>query len=402
MGDEVVDAFWGLSAPYQSNAFTGISSTGFGTGGAFNQPLNNTPYTRMTLNDFWVKHNPSGTKLTVGAFGSSDMDGSVYTAVPNPNPTGPPLSNYGFQVKGKYDFDKGEKPLALTWEVMGTKLPDGNISLVGGDSYWTHAEGGDIAVLFNHEKGKVKFNFLHAGQDASGGSSLNAGLIQFPNLVQQWVNPPGYYFNQLNGMQTTGIGTTGDTRPVAMGGTSDGITGLPGTLNVGGIGPQSQTTYGLSGDYVWDNEYKPHLYGEYSHTNYSPSKNSGYSVGGDLFRVGAGAKFFHEKLDVDVHYLSVDPTYDPFVMQYPTVGGITQPNWRIPDLNHFWNTYALHDTATYPQNREGFRAKLNWKFNEHGTLAFHYGNLTQVKSSLQDVRYSPNVLGTGIPNTPVL
>lgn len=397
-GDQIVDAFWGISAPYQSNAFTGTTSTGFGAGGAFNQPLNNTPYTRMTLDNFWVKHKPSGTKLTVGSFGSTDFDGSIYTMMPNPNPTGPAaLNSFGFQVVGKYDFEEGEKPLALTWEVMGTKLPDGNVSLVAGDSYYSHAEGGNIGLLFNSEKGKVKFNFLHSGQDANGGSALNTGLIQFPNLISQWVNPNGYFVGQINNaQQTSGLGTTGDIRPVP---TTAGADGFGGGLL--GIGPQSQTMYGISADYVWrDNEFKPHLYGEYSHSEYSPNKNSGYNVDGDLFRIGAGAKFFDEKLDVDVHYLSVDPTYDPFVLQYPTVGGLTQPNWRIPDLNQFWNMYSLHDTATYPHNREGFRVKLNWKFNENGMLAFHYGNMQQVRTSLQDVRFSTGSLATGIPTIP--
>ena len=405
MGDQVVDAFWGLSAPYQSNAFTGTTSTGIGTGAAFNQPLNNTPYTRMTLDNFWVKHKSSGTKLTVGSFGSTNYDGSVYSLMPNPNPTGPAMLNsYGFQVTGKQEFGECEKPLALAWEVMGTRLPDGNVSLVLGDSYFSHAEGGNLALLFNSEKGKVQFNFLRAGQDASGGAPLNVGAIQFPNLISQWVNPNGYFAGQINNPNlTTGIGTTGDIRPVPTFTAADGFTGTPGVPNVGGIGPQGETIHGLSADYLWsDNEYIPHLYGEYSHSDYKPSKNSGYSTGGDLFRIGAGASFFDKKLDVDLHYLHVDPTYDPFVLQYPTVGGLTQPNWRIPDLNQFWNLYSLHDTATFPHNRKGIRAKIDWKFNERGLLAFHYGNLDQVETSLQDVRFSANSLGAGIPNSGVL
>ena len=103
-----------------------------------------------------------------------------------------------------------------------------------------------------------------------------------------------------------------------------------------------------------------------------------------------------------MQYLSVDPTYDPFVLQYPTVAGLTQPYWRIPDLNQFWNLYSLHDTGKYPHNRQGIRADVAWKFNPNGKLAFSYGNLDQVRSSLQDVRYSANALGAGVPNTPVL
>lgn len=402
-GDAVVDSFWGLSAPYQSNVFTGTSSTGVGVGAAGVQPVNNLPTTRMTLDNFWVKHKPSGTKLTVGSFGSTDYDSMVYSPEPNPVVGGPPLNSFGFQVKGKFGLEEGEKPLALSWEVLGTRLADGNIDLTGGLSYFSHAEGINLGLHFDEERGEARFNFMHAANDASGGAPLATGLIQFPNLVQNWVNPNGFYVNQLgDGMQVAGIGGTGDKRPVAMATGFDGITGVPGTLNVGGIGPQSQSTYGVSLKYNWEGEYKPYLFGEYSHSDYRPQKNSGYSVDGDLFRVGAGATFFDESVNLDIQYLSVDPTYDPFVLQYPTVGGITTPFWRIPDLNHFWNTYSLHDTAKYPHNRQGIRADLKWKFTEHGTLAVSYGNLDQVQSSLQDVRFSAGSLGGGTPNTPVL
>ena len=76
--------------------------------------------------------------------------------------------------------------------------------------------------------------------------------------------------------------------------------------------------------------------------------------------------------------------------------------WRIPDLNQFWNLYSLHDTAALPQNRQGLRASLGWKFNPTGKLTFSYGNLQQVRSSMQDVRFSANSLAPGTPNTNVL
>ena len=404
-GNQVIDAFWGVSAPFQTNVFTSQSSTGFGPAAAGLQPLNNAPFTRMVLDNFWVHHKPSDTRLILGSFGKTHYDSLVYNMQPNPTVGGPAhLNSYGIQVTGKHMFGEDNKSPWLSYELMGTRLADGNLDLVtgGSTSYFSHAEGGNLAVHFDEDRGVGRVNWLHAANDASAGAPLAVGLIQLPNLVSNWVNPRGFYNNQLLATQLGGIGTTSDKRPVPMAAGNDGITGVPGTLNVGGIGPQDQTSYGVSLNYKFDHEYKPRVFGEYAHSDYKPQKNSGYSVGGNAFRLGAGASFFDDQVDLDLHYLRVDPTYDPFILQIPTIGGISTPMWRIPDLNQFWNLYSLHDTASMPHNRQGLRATLNWKFNPNGNVSFNYGNLTQVRSSMQDVRFSANSLAPGTPNTPVL
>lgn len=404
-GNQVVDAFWGISAPYQNNVFTSTTSTGYGPAAAGLQPLNNAPFTRMVLDNFWVKHKPSGTKLIVGSFNHTDFDSMVYNMQPNPTVGGPThLNSFGLQLTGQHLFGDDEQAPRLTYELMGTKLADGNVDLVtgGSNSYWSHAEGANVALHFEEGRGVGRLNWLHAANDASAGAAGTVGLIQLPNLVSNWVNPAGYYNTQLANTNLGGIGSTSDQRPVPMGASNDGSTGVPGTFNVGGIGPQDQTSYGLSLNYKWDTDYKPRVFGEYGHSNYRPQKNSPYSVGGNAFRAGVGASFLDDQLDVDLHYLRVDPTYDPFILQFPTIGGISTPMWRIPDLNQFWNLYSLHDTATLPHNRQGLRASLNWKFNPNGKLAFSYGNLQQVRSSMQDVRFSTNSLAPGTPNSNVL
>ncbi|MFN8613643.1 MAG: S-layer homology domain-containing protein [Vulcanimicrobiota bacterium] len=404
-GNQIIDAFWGISAPYQNNVFSSTTTSGFGPANAGLQPLNNAPFSRMVLDNAWFRHKPSGTKVILGSFGNTNYDPIVYSMMPNPTVGGPAhLNSFGFQVTGQHLFGEDDKSPKLTYEVMGTKLADGNVDLVTGSSlgYWSHAEGANIALHFDEGRGVGRLNWLHAANDASAGAAGQVGLTQLPNLVSSWVNPAGFYTNQLALTQRGGIGSTSDQRPVPMGGATDGITGVPGTLNVGGIGPQDQTSYGLSLHYNWDSEYKPRVFGEFGHSDYKPSKNSSYGVGGNAFRIGAGASFFDDQLDVDLHYLRVDPTYDPFVLQIPTIGGISTPMWRIPDLNQFWNLYSLHDTASLPHNRQGLRANLAWKFNPNGKLSFSYGNLQQVRSSMQDVRFSAGSLAPGTPNTSVL
>lgn len=407
-GNNLMDAFYGISAPNLTNPFTATSSTGVGPGLAGVQSLNNQPFTRMVLDNIWVKHKPSETKLVLGSFGNVQYDNMIYSLQPNPAVGGPAnLNSFGFQVQGKTKFGTEKGGPWLSWEAMGTKLADGNTDLYTGTgaSYWSHAEGFNAALHFDNDRGKFQVNFLHAGNDASGGAGLNVGLIQLPNLVYNWVNPPGYYWNQQGGGGTgmTGLGTTADPRPIPMVGASDGSTGVFGTPTSGGLGPQDQTSYGASVHYNFDNdEFKPRFSAEYGHSDYKPNKNSAYSVGGNAFRIGAGANFFDDKVSVDLHYLRVDPTYDPFVLQIPSVGGIYGTYWRIPDLNQFYNLYNLHDTASLPHNRQGIKADLSWKFNPDGKISFSYGNLSQVRSSLQDVRFSPGSISAAIPNAPVL
>lgn len=415
-GDQLVDAYYGVQQPYLSNPFTATSVNG----GSGAQGLNNQPYTRMNLDRFWVRHNPSGTKLIVGAYSEQDFNDSVFGGLLNPNEFGPErLDNFGFLVDGSTKLGDGGD-LNLKWQVMGTVLPDGATGPVTpgaagfGTGYFSHSEGIKLGLEFHEENGHVNFNFLHTGQDASNGSVLATGLIQNPNLSRQinWVNPPGFYINQLNANQRTGLGTPGDQRPVPMNATfnNDGSLAasvnaglLPqGVPNVGGIGPQDQTTYGVGFDYTFNQSWSPKVFGEYAHSEYRPNKNSSYTADGDAWKLGAGVLLMDGNIDLEGHYLSVDPTFSPFIIQVPVVSGVSTPLWHTPDFHYFQNLYSLHDTKALPHNREGFRVKGTWKFLPTGRVTVEYGNLDQKVSSLQQVRFSTGSLGGATPNTPVL
>lgn len=400
VGNNLVDLYYGLSAPYLSSAFTGQS------GGGAAQPLNHTPFTRMTLDNFWVYHQPSNTRLRLGSFSDVHFDELVYQKVLNPGAFGPKfLNSYGFQAFGDVPLTEDESQ-TLSWELMGTLLPDRNVG-PGGAAYQNRALGGNLAYNFDRRKGRVRFNYLRAGNDASNGNPRFTGLIPVAALgPTPWVNPPGFYLNQLAGPNsaTAGVASTGDKRPVVMPvAGNDGITGVPGTNNFGAIGPQELDTYGLSFRYLWDLDWAPRLGAEYAHSDYRPNQNAGYSVSGDAFRVTAGATPL-ENLEVDFEYLAVDPTYDPFVFQIPPAGGILFNGLRYGEsfLSQRGNLYSLHDTEIYPHNREGFRGRLKWDYSDYGAVLLKFGFLDQRKASLQDIRYSAGALGAGVPNTPVL
>jgi len=405
-GNSLVDAYYGLSAPYLSNLFTANSTIAGGLAGT--QPQNNQPFTRMTLDHFWVHHKPSNVRARIGTINDLKFDGLVYSKQYNPNAFTPFLPSFGFQVTGKQDLTDSEN---LDWELLGTRLPDRNAGL-NGNGYENYAWGGDIAYNFNKEKGQVKLNFLRAANDQSAGGPLQVGLISnFNNSYIPWVNPNTYFQNQIDTASVrTGSGTTGDIRPVPVPvpGFNDGITGIPGTPNYGNIGPQEVNIYSFSGRYIWsDNEFKPYIRGEWGHSEYKANKNSPVNADGNAWRIQTGAVFFDEDLAVDAEYLHVDPTYDPFVLQMPRLGGIQFNAYRFGEnfFNQRGDLYNLHDTADMPHNRKGFRGKLKWDFADEGTAGIRFGFLEQVDPSLQQVRFSTGSVENALfanPNTPVL
>lgn len=402
-GNNLTDLYYGVSAPYFSNAFTSNGTVSGGIAGS--QPANHTPLTRMALDHFWVHYKPANIRVRVGAISDLKFDELVYQKQFNPAAFSPALlDSYGLQITGQEDIAEGQN---LSWEVLGTLLPDRN-SGVGGNGYFNQAWGANLAYNFQKDHGQVKANFLRATNEASGGAARQVGLITAANnSATPWVNPNGYFFGQLGGpnQQTAGIGSTGDVRPVPMTSlNNDGITGVPGQANFGNVGPQAQDMYGLSARYNWGGTFSPYLKGEYAHSKYQPNHNSGYSVGGDAFRLSSGAVFFDDALSVDAEYLSVDPTYDPFLLQIPPTGGILFNGYRFGEnfFNQRGDLYNLHDTTLFPHNREGFRAKLKWDFAPQGSLGVKFGFLNQKEPSLQDVRFSPGSVAAGIPNTPVL
>ncbi len=413
-GDAVVDAFWGVSAPYLSNPFTGDINGG-GIAGV--QGLNNQPYTRMTLDNFWVLHNPSGTKLTLGAYNSDNIDDILFAGQYNPNAFGPEyLDRFGFNVNGSFDIEDAG---VMRWEVMGSRMGDGmpaglfGVAIIPGNlGYVTDVLGVDFG--FEFKGGQVKANFMRAANEASGGNALAVGGILAMNVNYgnsfgvtplQWVNPSGYFaaqssaFNQANG----GIGTTVDNRPIpGWNPGADNTIGLP--VIGGSFGPQSMTGYGLSADYKWDigdGDTQIYAAGEYAHTEYKSNKNSDYSADGDAGRIEVGANLLEGDLDLSLAYLTVDPTYDPFINMYPaSIGNFTGAGvWRLPDLNYFSNMWAMHDTDVYPHNREGITFNGQWRFMERRGLVWAKAEfLNQKETSLYDVRVNP----AGAPNFPVV
>lgn len=388
-GNSMVDSLWGVSAPYLCNQFGGSSSV---------NSLNNAPYTRMVLDNFWVIHNPSGIKLTLGAYSEDNMDNILFAGQKNLSAFGPDyLDRFGFNLSGSHAFEAG----VLRWEVLGSR-----ISTFMGNSYYNEVEfdgnkydtdiiGGDIAFEFGG--GQVKVNFMRAANEAANGSDLATGLIKGANMASgtgvnqismanlQWVNPSGYYANTL----ADGIADGFDKRPIS--GDVPGATTLDAVA--GAFGPQSMFGYGISANYKWDiGESGNEIYaaGEYARTEYKANKNSDYTSDGNAFRVEVGANLLEGDLDLSLAYVSVDPNYDPFVNMNPYYLNGTADRYSVFNVfntNYYDNMWSLHDTEVYPHNREGIRFNGQWRFDDrHGLVWAKAAFLNQKDSSLYDVR----------------
>jgi hypothetical protein len=409
-GNSIIDAYQGVSAPWQSNPWTASLNGSPGS-------LGNVPWTKMTLDNFWVVHNPSHTKLVVGNYTEMNIDPLIFAGEYNPNANGPRfLGGYGFDVQGKVDVSNAG---VFRWEALGSQIADGSL-------YTTFLVGADVE--FEFEGGSVKGNFARVNQDGDGvadvrgvaGTGLGGGLAAFPTgggavplgsnvasgasggyTALQWVNPAGYYFAQesqfqQNGRGGTGVAGTTDNRPIPGQGSAPGgvLSDLGGS---GALGPQGELLYGASANYKWDisgGDAQIYLAGNYGHSDYKPNANSGYQTGGNAYRFEVGANLLDGDLDLSAQYVRVDPNYDPFVLTYPFGVGVN----RLPDMNYYQGMYSLHDTSVYPQNREGVRLSAQWRFDERrGLLWAKGGFLNQTDTSLYDVR----VLGSSIGgNTP--
>jgi S-layer family protein len=395
-GDQIVDAYWGVSAPYLQNIFTANAGSG--------QSLDNQPYTRMTLNRFWVYHKPSNTKLTVGYIDHTDMDSLVYAGQGNLGVFGPRrFPGYGFDVTGESGVGEGK----LGWEVMGTRFGDG--VRFEDTNYQNYVLNGNLRYKF--ENGGVGAFFSRMAEEApTGGQPLVVGLDSGINVpygasrgwsVRQWVNPPGWFALQRSAQeqaQTASLPNTADTRPISGWNPSqDNAIGYgPGA---GNFGPESQSIWGLNGHYdlAFNDREKLKFEAHFARSDFRPNRNSSYSAEGQALTMSADGTFLNDNLNLGLSYLRIDPRYAPSAWFGNGLGG--RP---IKPFN-FTGVFHLHDSGKYPQNRQGFRLTGSWKFDEKNGEVWGKANfLQQTKTSLYDVRVLNGALGASIPTQDVI
>lgn len=280
-GNQDVNDYWGVYAPYLQNPFTA------NPGASPTELNNNAPFSRMTLDHVWIEHKPSQTRIVLGYFDTMEIDRFIFNGQPNLFSTGPrTIPGYGFNVSGLVPLGDRE---SLKWEALGTRFAD--LNSYAGDNYQHYVIGGDVAYRF--DRGQVKLDFARYSDEVDSGGPNVVGLNKSDNFAfgsssgwtpAQWVNPPGYYVNQRSDFANANTGAvngtyipnTVDTRPIpGWNATADNAVGIK--TGGGNFGPQAQTMYGASAKYaipLGEPKEQVRFLGEYGHSDFKPSSNS--------------------------------------------------------------------------------------------------------------------------------
>lgn len=396
-GDQFVDAYWGVSAPYTSNIFTANVPSG--------QSLSNTPYTRMTLKNFWMHHKPSDTRVVIGQIDKTDMEPLVYAGQGNLGVFGPVRwPGFGFDVSGESATGSQGK---LHWEVLGTRL--GNGVRFHDDNYQSYALNGNLG--FDRGRFGAQVDFSRVIEEAGPtGQPLAVGFHNGMNMgygastgwsIRQWVNPPGYFAGQLNPSvvaQLVSIPNSADTRPiVGWNAVSDNAIGFG--AGAGNYGPSSQDTYGLGGHYDFPLRGRNTLRasGKFARSDFRPNRNSAYSSSGNALAFDLDAALLEGALDLSLGYIRIDPNYSPAAWFGNALGGRPVKSFNFTGVGHLYNN------GKYPHNREGFRFKGSWKFDhDNGKIWTEASRLRQTETSLYDVRVIGGALGPSLPTNDVI
>ena len=382
-GDSVIDAYWGVSAPYLSNPFTANAS----------HP--NTPYTNMTLNQFWLEHKPSHTKVVLGNVDHTEMDSMVYAGQGNLGVYGPRRwPGYGFDVSGEAGDFK--------WEVLGTRF--GNGVRFQGTNYDNYVLSGNLR--YHYKNGEIGVFGSRMSEEAPNGTNLVVGIDNGLNVrygastgwnVRQWVNPPGYYVGQVPPIGNV-FPNTDDKRPVSgWNPTQDNAVGFG--AGAGDFGPQSQDIFGVNIDHMFkfDDKNSLKVDARWAGSDYRPNRNSGYNAKGMAMDLDLDARLLDGNLNLRGDLLRVDPDYAPAAWFGNVLGG------RPVKPFNFTGVFHLYDSGKYPHNRTGVRLRGNWKFDEGAGKVWAKGSiLQQTQTSLYDVRVTGGALGAAIPTNDVI
>lgn len=394
-GDSEVDAVWGVNPPYLANSFTGRAFVGPGLPvDGQSQGLGHFPFTQAGIDKVEVSYAPAQTTLTLGAFTPRLISTQVYMGQVNPQPGEPRvLESFGAHVTG----DTGP----FSWEAFGTRLPDGNPGVTA--QYQSEALG--ASVRYEQDGWVAGLHFLRAANQKPADSGLTGGQVftfvqgRPGEFYTDWVNPPGFYVNQLGNPQSpqvAGAGSVTDVRPI------NGLRGSDALTSRATFGPQGISMGGVN--LSWEDE-NWSVFGDYDYSFYRPSRGAAYGVSGNLFRLGVNYRFDEGRWDLGLDYRHTDPTYDPFILTYPgTAAGqrIFRVYHRLPDFDQFWHMWSLHNTNEFPHNRKGVWARAGWQYDPDGKLTVRYSHQTQVRTSLQDVRVPAGSLGFLTPQLNVL
>lgn len=327
-GETNVDQYWGVTPPYLSNPFTADSGGG-------NFASMNAPFSKLTLDRFWVRNQKNDAKLVIGTYNPSIVDSFIVYGPKNPN-LNPPyvLPLFGANYNSWFTLGKSNP---IYYEVMYSKMPGASNAAAPTTNYY-NTNLLSLGINYNfviHSifgcdvDSKFRLGFMDVmNERITNGTLQNAGLVNIPARADP-----------------LGVG-----RSQGWGGSAV-------------VGPQQEGVYGAALHLLFPNSFK--LIGEYGRSKYAADRtntNFWNSIQGGLARVSANYK--PTNWDINAEYVAVSPTYDPFLAQFPAAQNIAV---FLPYSTYYSNYYQMHDDVKYPNNREGIRANVQYTFKDGKT-----------------------------------
>lgn len=311
-GSSAIDQYWGVTPPYNSNPFLAQTTLAApsSTQTGLMQGDSHQPFTRMTLDRFWMQDRARGYQLVAGSWNAKNVGDQVLYGIRNPNANMPALLPFwGFQVTPLDGSDK------VQYQFGYAQLPTGSAyrgTLGTASSYYTFG------------RGSIGLSLMKLAQyDLVDGEPLSSGLTPLPmanNQQLQWRDNRTGSLTSVVGAQTQfswGANLHYDLLPKGL---------------------RLRASYGGS-------RYNPDISGRILS---AISNGSAYEAG--LY--GQIGQFRPE-----VQYVSVDPTYDTMMLPFAV-----NPNLPVflPYGSWYSSHYQLHDYLQLPVNRAGWRGTLKW------------------------------------------
>lgn len=312
MGSSAIDQYWGVTPPYNSNPFlaqTTLAAPSSAQTGLL-QGDSRQPFTRMTLDRFWMQDRARGYQLVAGSWNAKNVGDQVLFGVRNPNANMPALLPFwGFQVTPLDTRD------SFQYEFGYAQLPTGS-------AY--RGTLGTASSFYSFKRGAIGLSLMKLAQyNLVDGEPLADGLTPLPTANNQ----------QLQWR---------DTRTGAL---------------TSFVGAQTQLSWGANLRY----DLLPKgltLRASYGGSRYNPDISGqllSASANGSAYNVGLYGQIGQFRPEVE--YLSVDPTYDTIMLPYAV-----NPNLPVflPYGSWYSSHYQLHDYLKLPVNRAGWRGALKW------------------------------------------
>jgi hypothetical protein len=408
--------FMGLGAQnYQVRSVNGLQRfTGegnwIGPTTATQQLVSDNNLIRFETVKLWNKE--KSLMVTLGGFNPNLTEGFVFAGGPNPYlwHSKPHFSSYGFNIYHKPNT-------SLFGAELEHELYTGKVSHFDGQdqpnqptTYNLTQRVFGYALNFKFQKGyfKLMYNVIEDSQEDFGPGfafRINTGAFSggASGGAWSWLTPDDPRLND----------------PMFGGKYGRGVAGQ----NITQVGPQYQSTIGASFRYHINDRFA--FSGKFATSNYQPVKELGLDTSGSMFAAKISGAWGNTTLKeyedqhklnaksglFNIEYLSVDPDYSPFIgitnffavaNPFPGAGAgyynnlywgqLPYPVYQ-PVLNSDQLTYTAHDAKMYPNNRQGIRANVQYKFSDAFLGWAMYEGLTQ-KDTTMDM--DPNIAGAQV------